>query len=123
VLSERGLAAALSGLAGRAALPVTIEQVPDERFPATLEVAVYFVVAEALTNVAKHAHATHARVSVRCENRRLVAVVSDDGRGGANPRLGTGLSGLTDRVEALRGTLDLTSTSAAGTTLRAEFPL
>jgi signal transduction histidine kinase len=123
VLSERGLAAALSALARRAPLPVTIEHVPEERFPATLEVAVYYVVAEALTNVAKHAQASEAGVAVRREDQRLVVTVRDDGRGGANPRGGTGLEGLIDRVEALRGTFDITSGYASGTTLRAEFPL
>jgi PAS domain S-box-containing protein len=123
VLSERGLGAALSALARRAPLPVTIEHAPTERFPATLEVAVYYVVAEALTNVAKHARATEATITVRREDQRLVVTVRDDGRGGANPRGGTGLEGLIDRVEALRGTFDITSAYATGTTLRAEFPL
>jgi signal transduction histidine kinase len=123
VLAELGLGRALTALARRAPLPVSVHQGPDERFPPTLEAAVYYVAAEALTNVAKHAHATRAALSVRREGARLVVTVADDGRGGANPGAGTGLRGLTDRVEALRGTLDLTSTPARGTTLRAEFPL
>ncbi|HEY3184351.1 MAG TPA: PAS domain S-box protein [Gaiellaceae bacterium] len=123
VLAELGLGPALTALARRAPLPVSVEHAPEERFPATLEVAVYYVAAEALTNVAKHAAATRASLSVRRERARLVVTVADDGRGGADPGSGTGLRGLTDRVEALRGTLDVTSTPTAGTTLRAEFPL
>jgi signal transduction histidine kinase len=113
----------LTALARRAPLAVSVDHAPDERFPPTLEVAVYYVAAEALTNVAKHAEATRASLSVRRQGARLVVTVADDGRGGANPGGGTGLRGLTDRIEALRGTLDLTSTPAVGTTLRAEFPL
>ena len=123
VLAELGLGAALTALARRAPLPVSVEQAPAERFPATLESAVFYVAAEALTNVAKHARASRAVLAVRREGARLVVTVADDGRGGANPRGGTGLRGLTDRVEALRGTLDLTSAPRRGTTLRAEFPL
>jgi PAS domain S-box-containing protein len=123
VLAELGLGPALNALARRAPLPVSVDHTPEERFPPTLEGAVYYVAAEALTNVAKHAEATRASLSVRRDGARLVMTVADDGRGGANPGAGTGLRGLTDRVEALRGTLDLTSTPAAGTTLRAEFPL
>ena len=102
---------------------MTVEVAPQERFAATLEVAAYYVVAEALTNVAKHADASQARVDARVEGRRLVVTVADDGRGGANPRGGTGLRGLTDRVEALRGTLDITTSATAGTLVRAELPL
>jgi PAS domain S-box-containing protein len=122
VLSELGLQPALEGLARRAPLEVAVDPVPADRLAPTLEVATYYVVAEALTNVAKHAQAEQARVSVRVSCERLVVTVEDDGRGGANPRAGTGLRGLTDRVEALRGTLDITS-SRSGTTLRAELPL
>ena len=97
--------------------------VPDERFDPTVEVAAYFVVTEALTNVVKHAEATLVRVSARREGTSLVVKIEDDGRGGANPQGGSGLVGLTDRVEALRGTLSISSSWTAGTLLRAEFPL
>jgi PAS domain S-box-containing protein len=122
VLSEHGLAAALRALAQRAPLPVAVDHVSDLRFPPTVEVAAYYVVAEALTNVAKHAGAKHVTVAARPSDGRLVVTVADDGRGGANPGGGTGLCGLADRVEALRGTLEITSTPA-GTVLRAELPI
>jgi PAS domain S-box-containing protein len=123
VLSDHGLARALEGLARRAPLAATIEHVPETRFPPTVEVAAYYVVAEALTNVAKHADAEHVTVAVRVSDGRLVVTVADDGRGGANPGSGTGLRGLADRVEALRGTLEITSSPSSGTLVRAELPL
>jgi PAS domain S-box-containing protein len=123
VLAERGLGPALATLARRAPLMVTIEHAPQERFASSLEVAAYFVVAEALTNIAKHADATEARITARREGNSLVVAIADNGRGGANPRGGTGIRGLIDRVDALRGTLDITSSPSAGTVLRAELPL
>jgi PAS domain S-box-containing protein len=123
VLSESGLAPALAALARRTPLEVEVLVTPDERFDPTVEVAAYFVVTEALTNVVKHAEATLVRVSARREGMSLVVKVEDDGRGGANPQGGSGLVGLTDRVEALRGTLSISSSWTAGTLLRAEFPL
>ena len=123
VLTESGLAPALAALARRTPLEVELVHVPDERFDATVEVAAYFVVTEALTNVVKHADATLVRVSARREGTALVVKVEDDGKGGANPQGGSGLVGLTDRVEALRGTLSISSSWTAGTLLRAEFPL
>jgi PAS domain S-box-containing protein len=123
ILSEGGLAPALTALARRAPLDVDVEHVPDERFHPTVEVAAYFVVSEALTNVVKHAEASNVRVSARRENHSLVVKVEDDGRGGAKPQGGTGLIGLTDRVEALRGTLSISSSEADGTLLRAEIPI
>ncbi len=123
VLSESGLAPALAALARRTPLEVEVLVTPDERFDPTVEVAAYFVVTEALTNVVKHAEATLVRVSARREGTSLVVKVEDDGRGGANPQGGSGLVGLTDRVEALRGTLSISSSWTAGTLLRAEFPL
>jgi signal transduction histidine kinase len=86
-------------------------------------VTAYFVVAEALTNVAKHARATRARVTVAEDADLLVIEVSDDGVGGADPRGGSGLTGLLDRVEALDGSLRLASSGAAGTTLQVTLPL
>ena len=123
VLTDRGLPAAVRILADRAPVPVTISALPAERLPAPVETAVYFVVAEALTNVAKYAHASTATVAITT-NANLVAVeVSDDGSGGADISGGSGLRGLADRVAALDGRLELHSPSGGGTRLRAEIPL
>lgn len=98
---------------------------PPERFDALVESTAYFVVAEALANVAKHAQASEAAVSVSAGNGRLVVSVADDGRGGApaRPGRGTGLAGLTDRVEAVGGTLTVVSPKGSGTRVTAELPL
>ena len=93
----------------RAPVPVEITELPDERLAGPVEAAAYYVVAEAITNVAKYAQASHATVSVRRSNGHATVTVSDDGVGGADPRLGTGLRGLADRVEALDGRLDVDS--------------
>jgi PAS domain S-box-containing protein len=122
VLSDRGLRAAVEMLAGRAALPVEIAAVPDERLPGPVEAGAYYLISEALTNVAKYAHASVVRVSVVAGDDRVVVEVSDDGVGGADPAAGSGLRGLADRVEALGGTLEVTSPAGQGTTLRAEVP-
>jgi signal transduction histidine kinase len=122
ILTHHGLAAAIEALADRAPLPVDI-RVTDERHPAAIESAAYFVTAEALTNVAKYADASWARVTARRCDRRLVLVVEDDGAGGARPGPGGGLSGLADRVAALDGALTIESPPGAGTRVRAEFPL
>jgi signal transduction histidine kinase len=122
VLSDRGLHAALEGLAHRAPLPVELDGTPDERLPERVESTAYFLVAEALTNVAKYSRATHARVSVSREDGRLRVEVSDDGRGGADPARGSGLRGLLDRVSALDGTLEVDSRPGRGTTVRARIP-
>ena len=105
VLADRGLAPALETLASRAPLPVTVEGVPEQRLAEPLEAAVYFVVAESLTNAVKHAEASELRVRMDAENGELRVEIADDGRGGADPRAGdgTGLRGLADRVEALGG--------------------
>jgi signal transduction histidine kinase len=123
VLSDRGLKAALEALAGRSPVPVTLDGTPPERLPAPVEAAAYFVVAEALTNVVKYAHASQARISVSRRNGHAVVEVADDGVGGADPELGSGLRGLADRVSALDGTLELNSPRGAGTLLRAEIPV
>jgi signal transduction histidine kinase len=123
VLSQRGLDAALESLRSRATLPVELESQLDERLPSPVETAAYFVVAEALTNVTKYAGATYARVEVRRENGAAVIDIRDDGVGGASIGAGTGLSGLTDRVGALDGTLEVESPPGAGTLVRARFPL
>ncbi len=122
VLSDRGLDAALEGLAHRATLPVALEATPGERLPDQVESAAYFVVAEALTNVAKYAHASHASVNVMRDDGSLLVEVSDDGVGGADPVTGSGLRGLVDRVSALGGSLDVDSEPGAGTTVRASIP-
>jgi PAS domain S-box-containing protein len=122
VLSERGLAPALEGVAARSTVPVELAALPAERLPEPIEAAVYYVVCEALVNVAKHANATAARVSVARDDGQLLVEVSDDGEGGADVAHGSGLRGLADRVEALDGRLVLVS-EASGTTLRAAIPL
>jgi signal transduction histidine kinase len=123
VLSERGLEAALEGLAQRAPVPVELEAMPGERLPDRVESASYFVVAEALTNVAKYAHATKASVHVSRANGEVLVEVSDDGVGGADPADGSGLRGLLDRVSALGGTFEVDSQPGEGTTVRAAIPV
>jgi signal transduction histidine kinase len=120
-LTEKGLAVALVELAAQAAVPVAVD-VPSRRFPGPQEAAVYFVCSEALANVAKYAEATRASIHVRAQGSRLVVVVSDDGRGGADPSRGSGLRGLLDRVEAFGGTLSVVSPDGAGTRVKAELP-
>ena len=93
------------------------------RLPERVEVAAYYVVAEALTNAAKHAHASVVHVDVEAADHALGLRVRDDGNGGADPARGTGLIGLKDRVEALGSTITVHSPVGAGTSLRAEFPL
>jgi signal transduction histidine kinase len=122
VLSDHGLDAALQSLTQRATVPVDLLSTPGGRLPPTVEAAAYFVVAEALTNVAKYAHASKATVSVARDNGRAVVEVRDDGIGGADPAAGTGLRGLADRVAALDGRLELQSRPGEGTIVRAEIP-
>jgi signal transduction histidine kinase len=122
ILTDRGLGAALGALAARSSVPVELGIVPENRLPPAVESAAYFVVAEALTNVARYSKATHAEVSVRLENERASIAVSDDGVGGADPSAGSGLRGLQDRVAALNGKLEISSDPGAGTTITAELP-
>jgi signal transduction histidine kinase len=122
VLTDHGLGAAVEMLAGRAPMPVTISAMPAVRLPESVEAAAYYLIAEALTNVAKYAHASAARVDVAGGDGTVVVEVSDDGIGGADPSSGSGLRGLADRVEALGGSLAVTSPGGVGTTLRAEIP-
>jgi signal transduction histidine kinase len=122
VLSERGLGAALDGVAERAPIPVELVDTPTERLPQPLEAAAYFVVAEAVTNVAKYAQASHATVSVQRNNGVVEVQVADDGIGGADPAKGTGLRGLADRVSALNGRLEVKSEPGYGTTVKATIP-
>jgi signal transduction histidine kinase len=123
ILTHRGLGAAVERLASRMPLPVTVAETPEGRLPPPVEASVYFVVSEALTNVAKHAGATAATVRIAAADRVLTVEVSDDGAGGADMRRGSGLSGLADRVAALDGELTVTSVPGAGTTVHAEIPL
>jgi signal transduction histidine kinase len=120
VLADRGLAAAVEALGRRSALPVTVDVELEQRPLPVVETAAYFVVAETLTNAAKHARGASATVTIRERGRRLLVEVSDDGPGGADPT-GGGLTGLRHRVEALDGTLAITSTTR-GTTVLAELP-
>jgi PAS domain S-box-containing protein len=122
VLSERGLAAALRALALRSPVPVELRALPDRRLPEAVEAAGYYVVAEALANVHKHARAGRVVVDAAAPTDRLVVEVADDGWGGADER-GTGLRGLADRVEALDGWLRVESPRGRGTRLRADIPL
>jgi signal transduction histidine kinase len=122
VLTDHGLEAALRALAARAPLPVELSVDLEARPDEPIEAAAYFVVAEALTNVARYAFATAATVTVRPTTDSVLVEVSDDGNGGADPRAGSGLRGLIDRVEALGGRLEVESPIGRGTTIRAWLP-
>ena len=121
VLTDRGLAPAVEALVARSQLPVEVD-VPSGRLPPAVEAASYYVVAEALTNVAKYARASTASVQVTREGGRLVIQVSDDGAGGADPGRGSGLRGLADRVASLDGTLVVESPSGAARSYAPRFP-
>jgi signal transduction histidine kinase len=121
VLSDRGLGAALETLVDQTQLPVSVSVALDERLPPNLETTAYFVVAEALANAAKHSGATSIAVRVRRENGSLGVDVEDDGRGGADPS-GSGLTGLRLRVEALDGTLAVSSPPGGPTLVHVELP-
>jgi PAS domain S-box-containing protein len=122
VLTEHGLGRALDVLVDRAPFPVAVES-PAGRLPETVETAAFYIAAEALANVAKHARAERVSIAVRREEARLVVEVADDGRGGANLDAGSGIVGLRDRAEALGGTLSIESPSGGGTVVRAHLPL
>jgi signal transduction histidine kinase len=124
ILLDRGLVAALGSIAGRCPVPTMVESAlpAGERQPHAVERAAYFVVAEALTNVAKHAQATACEIRCRRESGRLIVEVWDNGKGGASLSDGGGLAGLRDRVEALDGTLRVDSPDGGPTLLRAELP-
>ena len=122
ILTERGLAAALEALAERAPTPVR-STASDERYPASVEAAAYFVAAESLTNVDRYAAAREATVTITAGPNQLVIEISDDGSGGADPDRGSGLRGLVDRVAAVGGELTVSSAPGRGTTVRASIPL
>lgn len=122
ILEDRGLDAALSAVVARAPVPVQLDVRVDPRPPAAVESAAYFVVNEALTNVARHAHATRAAVSIARAGDRLVIEVRDDGVGGADASRGSGLQGLRDRVAALGGTMHVISPDGGPTTISVELP-
>jgi signal transduction histidine kinase len=123
ILSQGGLAYALKALARRSALPVELDVRAVTRLPEPVEVAAYYVVSEALTNAAKHAHAAAVRVAVEVRDELLELSIRDDGRGGADPARGSGLIGLTDRVDALGGRIEVTSSAGQGTTLYVTLPI
>jgi signal transduction histidine kinase len=123
VLSDHGLDVALAALADRAPVPVDVSGVPGARLLPEVEVAAYFITAEALTNVAKYARASQASVCLAIDAGCLRVEVSDDGVGGADPSAGTGLRGLRDRVDALDGQLEIRSPDGGGTTVTVAIPL
>lgn len=123
VLRDHGLGPALNALAARAPVTVEVAGLPGERLPEPVEAAAYYLVAEALTNVARHARATVVTVRVTRTGDRARIEVRDDGTGGADIGHGSGLRGLADRFEALGGCLELDSPPGAGTTLIGVLPL
>jgi signal transduction histidine kinase len=123
ILTEGGLGPALKALARRSAIPVELDVPMGTRLPEPIEVAAYYVASEALTNSAKHAQASVVFLSAHIVDRRLHLTVRDDGIGGADPTSGSGLIGLTDRVQALGGTMTLRSLRGDGTTLTVELPI
>jgi PAS domain S-box-containing protein len=123
ILARGGLAAALNTLARRSAVPVALAVHTETRLPEPVEVAVYYVVSEALTNTAKHAHASAVHVAVQARDGVLELSIRDDGSGGADPTRGSGLIGLADRVDALGGTIEVTSPVGQGTALLVTLPI
>jgi signal transduction histidine kinase len=122
VLNDRGLDAALSGIVARAPLPIRLRVDVASGCSPSIEAVAYFVVSEALTNVAKHAHASHCEVTVERCSDRLRIVVSDDGEGGATPANGSGLLGLAQRAAAVDGTLTIDSPAGGPTRITVELP-
>ena len=122
VLTDRGLEAALEGLVQRSPVPVDVVIAVPDRLDPAIEATVYFVVSEALTNVAKYAEADTVAVELTSTGGEVVVTITDDGVGGADPTQGSGLQGLVDRVQAIGGRLDVGSAADRGTRLRAELP-
>ena len=123
ILAKGGLGPALGTLAHRSAIPVNLDVSGEERLPEPIEVAVYFIASEALANATKHSQSTRIEVSLTRRGERLLLSVRDDGVGGADPARGSGLVGLTDRVEALGGSISITSRPRRGTHISAELPV
>jgi PAS domain S-box-containing protein len=123
VLSEGGIGPALRTLARRSVVPVELDIRGERRLPEQVEVAAYYVVSEALANAAKYAHASGVHVDVMTEDSTIRLAIRDDGVGGADPALGSGLIGLRDRVEALGGTITIASPAGGGTSLLVSLPL
>ncbi len=123
ILTEAGLGPAITALAERSAVPASVEALPDRRLPLVVEATAYFVVSEALANVAKYASATSASVAAACDAATLRVEVADDGVGGADQARGTGIRGLQDRVAALGGRLTVSSPLGEGTRITAEIPI
>jgi signal transduction histidine kinase len=123
VLSRGGLGPALKTLARRSPVPVELELVPGRRLPERVEVAVYYVVSETLTNAAKHADATVVHIDLETDDATVTLAIRDDGVGGADQGRGSGLVGLRDRVEALGGTIKIASPPGSGTSLFVTVPL
>ncbi|MGD0698387.1 MAG: sensor histidine kinase [Trebonia sp.] len=123
ILSEHGLGPALRTLARRCEVPVDLDVTTDARYPEPVEIAAYYVASEALANAMKHARASRIEISLVPGDGSLLLSIRDDGVGGADPASGSGLSGLTDRVEALGGSIRLHSAAGAGTYITARLPL
>jgi signal transduction histidine kinase len=123
ILTNHGLGAALKALAQRSPVPAELRVEFHARLPEPIEVCIFYVVSEALANIAKYAQASTALVHLGGEQGHVFASIADDGVGGANPQPGSGLRGLADRVAALDGTIDVESTPGHGTTIRARLPL
>ena len=123
ILTEAGLAEAITALADRSAVPTAISALPDRRLSPAIEATAYFVISEALANVAKYASATHATVGAECRGPSLHIEVADDGVGGADPSRGSGIRGLQDRVAAIGGHITIESPRGQGTLVVAEIPI
>ena len=123
ILTEAGLAAAISALAERSVVPAVVTALPDRRLPANVEATAYFVVSESLTNAAKHANASRIGIGAACADSVLTVEVTDDGVGGADRAKGSGLEGLNDRVAAIGGRMTVDSPRGQGTRIVAEIPL
>jgi signal transduction histidine kinase len=122
ILSERGLGSALRTLARRSAIPVDLDVTTKARYPEPVEIAAYYVASEALANAMKHAQASRVEISLTTHSGSLLLSIRDDGIGGADPARGSGLAGLTDRVEALGGSIRVHSTAGAGTHITVDLP-
>jgi signal transduction histidine kinase len=123
ILSEGGLDPALRALARRSTVPIHLHVKADDRLREPIEVAAYYVMSETLTNVAKHAQASAVEVRVEANDEFLLLAIRDDGIGGADPERGSGLIGIRDRVEALAGTIAVTSPAGWGTSIHVELPV